>query len=78
LEKRNIFIYKLHKEYLSNDSLDEEELTKFINQLWNLINKYIDIFTGLISLSIKSITDNKIDMSSIDNCEEDLIKYIMR
>jgi hypothetical protein len=78
LEKRNIFIHKLHKEYLSNDSLDEEELTKFINQLWNLINKYIDIFTGLISLSIKSITDNKIDMSSIDNCEEDLIKYIMR
>ncbi|MCT7602892.1 hypothetical protein N5U17_01470 [Aliarcobacter butzleri] len=76
LEKRNIFIHKLHKEYLSNDSLDEEELTRFINQLWNLINKYIDIFTGLISLSVKTISNNKIDTSGIDKCEENLIRYI--
>ena len=79
LEKRNIFIHKLHKIYLSNDIKNnntDEDLEKFILELWNLTDKYTDIFTGLISLSTKFITNNKINLSGIEEYEKDLLKFL--
>ena len=76
LQKRNVFIHNFHKEYLSIGAQKENELSSFVIRLSELVKKYTNIFTGLHSLSIRTISKGKISIQGIEDNEIDLIRYI--
>jgi hypothetical protein len=76
LEKRNIFAHNLHKEYLSVKANKENDLTNFISRLSHLVEKYTDIFTGLHSITIKSLSKGKVSTKGIEQSETELYNYL--
>ena len=77
LEKRNIFIHKFFKEYLSHNAKNKSKTSSFINRLWNLTDKFTNIFNGLISISVKKKSNGKVDTSGIESNEKDLYIYLL-
>lgn len=77
LSKRNKFIHSFHKEFLSKKEIDEKEVTKFIEKLWSLTDKYTKVFTGLISISAKSIGKGKVSVEGIEEDEKHLYNYLI-
>src|SRR5690606_13827439 len=77
LEMRNTFIHNFHKEFLSEYAKKEGEISEFVTTLFNLTNKYTNIFTGLTSISVTSISKGKISTAGISDTEKDLIDYIL-
>lgn len=76
LEKRNIFAHNFHNEYLSVKANKKNELTDFISRLSHLVKKYTDIFTGLHSLTIKSLSNGKVSTKEIEQNETELYNYL--
>ncbi len=65
LEMRNTFIHNFHKDFLAVNAKKENDLSEFVTTLFNLTNKYTNIFTGLTSISVTAISKGKISTDGI-------------
>lgn len=80
LRLRNIFVHKLHSQFLLAGKADVEGLSAFIDRLLMLTNKYTGVFTGLLSISFKHMANNSqtLNTEGIDQFEVSFVDYISK
>ncbi|UJJ31949.1 hypothetical protein [Halopseudomonas maritima] len=80
LVMRNTFVHNFHKEYISR-GVDEKERMAFIEELFELITRYTEIFTGLFVHLARHIAKEKngtLNLAGLEVSEDELLKHIVK